>query len=374
MGASVFESNTARRVLDATRLVEAGRGGSVLGDRARFEPDVPWRVAEVVDTREVGSSGIYEVRWAEIEWDEDNDEWQTKVGGMTSVIDTDNWARAAIPASGTNGGLADGVRILVWPANNSDNETRWLYITCLPDLLSAKITSVTGTTNATYNAQAIADSSIAVTGATPVDRDLTGGDYSARSANDEEGVYLQRLSDGSLVLLANEKIGNSTCTTGGVAAVAGAIWINSASSSAVADEAAVTDFDIVHVITAGTLIEGNLYRVTAIGELDVNASTDSVAFQLRLANSAIHTVTAKRPGADDRRFAIVWLIDIRTSEETYVTCERSQVGSAEGYEIQDNGGTFDETVDNDLEVAVDWTTASANNSAVLNTFLVERLL
>ncbi len=257
---------------------------------------------------------------------------------------------------------------------DGDSYVRLFWYQDPQDIWSAKITAVTGATNATYDAEAIANPEVSVTNATPVDRLLTNGVYPPKSVNDDEGVRIQRLADGSFVLLANESIGNATCVPGGVAAAAGTVWINAADSSEISNQAAVEDFDIKHVLPADTVVEGNLYRVTAIGELDVNTSTDSVGFQLRLDNTAIHTVTAKRPSGDDRRFCLKWLIDIRTAGEVFVTCAESQVGTADGYEISAGPTAFTDSQDNDLEIAVDWGAASANNVAKLNTFLVEGLL
>lgn len=66
---------------------------------------------------------------------------------------------------------------------------------------AAKVTARSATTNATYDAVAIEDKSVSVSGATPVNRLFSTSDFTFLAAEVDDPCQIQRAEDGSFVLV-----------------------------------------------------------------------------------------------------------------------------------------------------------------------------
>jgi len=206
-------------------------------EKARRHPVTKRIIVKITDAQLSGS--IYEHSWVEQIWDDSADEFIDKTGGLTSTTGTDDFAQ---PAYQSDGGRCEGQPVILMNYSQGDEAdlVRWFEPVCYGRVVAGKITSNNGGgSNTTYDAEAVNDSELSVTGATPVNRIVSTADINwAAAAVDDLCLFLVA-ADGTVSLWVAETASVDECDDDNV-------------SSA---EAFTTDNSIVRVNGAGRVVQ-----------------------------------------------------------------------------------------------------------------------
>ena len=130
------------------------------------------------------------------------------------------------------------------------------------------------------------------------------------------------------------------------------------------------------VLPAGALTVGTLIRVTAIGSITNQNSTDTFGVKLRLGSTDLVTITARDPAtADVFHIQADILVRVAGASGSLRTIGHSLFTAPASYGTNEvvslTGTSVDTTVANTLFVEGTWSVANANNIARLDVLSIE---
>ena len=174
-------------------------------------------------------------------------------------------------------------------------------------------------------------------------------------------------------------IGNITTQRGLVSGLSAKVGgqIFSVYSGTVTNTTAATNFTSV-TLPAGTLTQGTLLRVSAIGGVTNDNSTDQLGIKLRLSDGST-TIDVATIAARDANTSDVFFVQADVHVSAYAVSGSVRTIACSGFEAPSSltdltrvgGGTLNTTVACTLALEGTWSVANANNVAVLRAFSVE---
>ena len=190
------------------------------GTHIRRDPQLAFKVipAKIRNHQALaGATDRYQYSWIEQWWDTglSPDNWENKPGGDSSTQSANEFARPAYNASEWEAnGVGTWVRtneiVMLVIARGESGESIW-FGAQPATAYAGKITARSGTTNATYSAQAYSDSTVAVTTATPANRIFSTDDVTWAAAAVNDPCLLLVESDETITLWAAETVDTTSC-------------------------------------------------------------------------------------------------------------------------------------------------------------------
>jgi hypothetical protein len=141
--------------------------------------------------------------WDEATYDDSAGEWIERDEGLTSTEDADDFDRPVLESIGPK---------LMRIGTGDEGEVLRYYLSTGVHL--ATITDVTGTTNATYDAEAIGNAAVAVADATPINRLFSTAEieFNAASTGDLCLLIQDVASEATLLVILTETVDVDECT------------------------------------------------------------------------------------------------------------------------------------------------------------------